>query len=165
MQVICHILCAACMMGGAREETVSPAWCSNTLLSPSFLPHLTQHLLSSADTEKAPQSPVCSQRAPGPSWSTKTERLEGGGTQHGRQEFPTLSYNQPSLQPDGFASCPGAKKKEITSVTATGQGLPLVPHVVAQPWAVGQTREHKGHGHEVVHHRDTVLEISQQYSK
>jgi len=130
-------------MGGAGEETVCPAWCSNTLLRLLPLPHLTHNLISSADTEKAPQSPVCSHQAPSPSWSPKTERLEGSGMQDWRQESPTLSCNQPSLQPAGFDLCPEAEEKEIPSVTSTGQGFPLAPHLAAQPRAVGETREQR----------------------
>lgn len=51
---------------------ISPG-CRNTILRPSVLPHLTHHLLSSAATERAPQSPVCSQWASSPSWSAKAE--------------------------------------------------------------------------------------------
>lgn len=117
MQVICHMLCATCMMGGAGKKkrflqpgVQTPPQTISSPLSNSPPAFFGRH-------RKSPPEP---QRAPSPSWSTKTERLEGGGTQHGKQESPTLSYNQLSLQLAGFTSCPGAKEKEITSVTATG---------------------------------------------
>lgn len=53
---------------------------------------------------------------------------------------------------------------KITSALATRQGSPLTPCSATQPRAVGETGEHKGHGHQVVHHGIGILavwEISQ----
>lgn len=48
---------------------------------------------------------------------------------------------------------------KITSAIATRQGLPLMPCSAVQAQAVGEIREHKGHGHQVVYHGTGILAV------
>lgn len=68
---------------------ISPAWCRNTLLRPSVLPHLTHHLLSSAVTERAPRALCSPSELPAP---PGVQRLGAGGKWHtAREECLTSS--------------------------------------------------------------------------
>lgn len=123
-----------------QAKTVSPAWCSNTLLRPSLLPLLTYPLLSSAHNEKAPLEPCV--RPLEPPALPRTPRLRGWREVacHTKGKSHNLSYNPLSLQPAGFAWSPGVKEKEIASVTAIAWVCPLhpswlpIPSLCENPW-------------------------------
>lgn len=136
MQVICHILCATCMMGGAGKKNgfsslvfKHPPQTMSSPLSNSPPAFFGRHW-------KSPPEP---QRAPSPSWSTKTERLEGS-----KSHPPCLTINRDSSWLD---SPHVQEQKRRKSPLSPPPGLLLAPHLAQGTWTPGCSPCHRNTGY------------------
>lgn len=137
-----HALCNLHDGRCRAKKTVSPAWCSNTLLRPSLLPYLTHHLLSLEDTEKAPQSPSEPPAPPG------APRLRGWRevalSMGSKSHPPCLTINRVSSWLD---SPRVQEQKRRKSPLSPPLGLPLAPRLAQGTWTPGCSPCHRNAGH------------------
>lgn len=124
-----------------QAKTVSPAWCSNTLLRPSLLSLLTHHLLSSADKKKAPLEPCVLPLEP-PALPG-TPRLRGwrevACRTKGKCLTPCLTINQVSSWLDLPEVQEQKRRKSPLSLPLSGFALhPAwlpIPNLWEKPWS------------------------------